>query len=269
MDTSTSSVGVVADEPRGYGRNRFSVLGTQVDAVTMAEAVDAVKRYVDHDAPANVTFCTASTTVEARRNALLRQALAEARLVAPDGMPLVWLGRRSAGADVERVYGPDFMVAFCAATGSSYRHFFYGGGPGVATDLVRRLRRRFPTMKVAGTLAPAEVVEGRVDQSDVDVINAARADIVWVGLGHPKQEVWMHLHRQKVDAPVMAGVGAAFDFLSGRKRDAPQWMKRSGLQWLHRLWCEPRRLWKRYLIGNVQFVLLLTIERIFSNERRS
>lgn len=235
----------------------FRVGGTRLDAVTTRQAIEAVGYWVRRDARASVAFCTASTVVEARSDPDLAHALEESDLVTADGMPLVWIGRRRSTADLERVYGPGFMVNLMGATGSSLRHFFYGGAPGVAEDMAASLRDRFPDLEVAGVLAPDRVSGTTIAATDVAVINAANPDVVWVGLGHPKQEKWIRTHRGVLNAPVLAGVGAAFDYLSGRKREAPAWMKRSGLQWLHRLGSEPRRLWRRYLIGNVKFLWLV------------
>ncbi|MDQ3986386.1 MAG: WecB/TagA/CpsF family glycosyltransferase [Actinomycetota bacterium] len=235
----------------------FRVGGTRLDAVTTSQAIGALRHWVRTRDRASVAFCTASTVVEANSDAHLAGALEETDLVTADGMPLVWLGRRRSAAALERVYGPDFMVDVMQATGSSMRHFFYGGAPGVAEEMARRLQGRFSDLEVAGVLSPELVNGTSIAHDDVARINAANPDIVWVGLGHPKQEKWMRTHRQVLDAPVLAGVGAAFDFLSGRKQEAPAWMKRSGLQWLHRLLAEPHRLWRRYLIGNVRFVLLV------------
>ena len=240
---------------------RFEVLGVRVDAVTPSEVVAAVETAIEAKAKSYVVFSTVSSILSARDDAQVNEVMEGATVVAPDGMPLVWLGRRG-GADVERVYGPDFMLELFEVTGSRLRHFFYGGAPGVAEEMAARLRERFPGLVVAGTHCP-QVGDGtQVMGDDVELINASRADVVWVGLGHPKQELWMQRHRAALDAPVLAGVGAAFDFHSGRKKEAPEWVKRSGLQWLHRLASEPRRLWRRYLVGNTRFVSLLAKERL-------
>ncbi len=238
----------------------YWVLGTSIAAVDPARAVAHVEDMVRSRSRGTIAFCTASTVLAARRDPELRRALSNSALVNPDGMPLVWLGRR-AGVEPERVYGPDFMVNLFAATGSSLRHYFYGGTPGVVDELVEKLRERFPEIQIVGSHTPELGLTGRdVNETDVERINAAAPDIVWVGLGHPKQELWMETHAGRLDAPVLAGVGAAFDYLSGAKKEAPEWMKRSGLQWMHRLGAEPRRLWKRYLLGNSKFVALLVAE---------
>lgn len=240
---------------------RFDVLDVRVDAVTPAGVVAAVEGAIEAKAKSYVVFSTVSSILSARDDTRVEAAMEDAAVVAPDGMPLVWLGRRRSGENrVDRVYGPDFMLTFFEATGPRLRHFFYGGAPGVADEMAARLRERFPGLVVAGTHCPRVGDGTEVLHDDVELINAARADVVWVGLGHPKQELWMHTHREALDAPVLAGVGAAFDFHAGRKKEAPSWVKRSGLQWLHRLASEPRRLWRRYLVGNTRFLFLLATE---------
>lgn len=235
----------------------FRIGGTRVDGTTRPQAIAAFKEWIQAGRKAYVAFCTASTVVNAQSDPELRAALEEATLVTPDGMPLVWRGRQVSEDAIERVYGPDFMLDFFGATDASVRHFFYGGGPGVAQEMVRRLKERFDHLNVVGTLCPERVTGREIVAADVAAINAARPDVVWVGLGHPKQEKWMRTHRAALDAPVLAGVGAAFDFHAGLKKEAPRWMKNSGFQWLHRLIQEPRRLWRRYLIGNARFALLV------------
>jgi N-acetylglucosaminyldiphosphoundecaprenol N-acetyl-beta-D-mannosaminyltransferase len=231
-----------------------------VDAVTPDSVAAAVESAIATKAKSYVVFSTVSSILSARDDARVADAISRATVVTPDGMPLVWLGRRAGRGDVERVYGPDFMLSLIEATGSRLRHFFYGGAPGVADEMAARLKQLFPGLVVAGTHCP-DVSDGtELLDEDVASINAARPDVVWVGLGHPKQELWMATHRAALDAPVLLGVGAAFDFHAGRKKEAPAWVKRSGLQWLHRLASEPRRLWRRYLVGNPRFVYLLATE---------
>lgn len=242
---------------------QFTILGVEIDALTPESAIDILRDLVVTRTPGYFVFCTVSTIITAQDDPALARSLAHATLVTPDGMPLVWLGRRAGVGDVDRVYGPDFMLDVFAATGAELSHYFFGGGPGVADAMVTRLRARFPDLRVAGTAAPPPGLDPtKVDDSVVGAIDAATPDVVWVGLGHPKQELWAHHHRPHLKAPVIACVGAAFDYHSGAKREAPRWMKRSGLQWLHRLASEPQRLWRRYLVGNSLFVYLLARERL-------
>lgn len=244
------------------------MLGVDVDVLTMPVAVEAVREWVARREKAYLLFCTVSSILSARADQEVKRSFEAAALVTPDGMPLVWLGRR-AGFEVGRVYGPDFMLELIGATRGGLRHFFYGGAPGVAEEMARRLKQRFPDLVVAGTHSPPYGLDpADPDPVDIARINDARPDIVWLGLGHPKQDLWAFHNQELVGAPVIAAVGAAFDFHAGAVKEAPDWMKRSGLQWLHRLAKDPRRLWRRYLIGNSRFVLLLLRERLSSRLRR-
>jgi N-acetylglucosaminyldiphosphoundecaprenol N-acetyl-beta-D-mannosaminyltransferase len=171
-----------------------------------------------------------------------------AGIVTPDGMPLVWLCRWAGHPAVSRVYGPDLLHATCAhSVARGYRHFFYGGGPGVAETLAEHLQGRFPGLVVAGTHTPPfRALDDAEMATTAALIDAARPDFVWVGLSTPKQERWMAAFRGRLAAPILIGVGAAFDFHSGTKPQAPYWIQRSGFEWLFRLATEPKRLWPRY-----------------------
>lgn len=254
-DMSTSIAAVAAPSP-----SRFEVLGQRIDAVKLDTAREALAAAVSSRRKTYFTFCTVSSLLAARDDPRVRSAFDEAGLVTPDGMPLVWIGRRN-GRDVERVYGPDFMLEVFTRE-KTLKHFFYGGAPGVASELVARLSDRYPHLRIAGVLSPGYLSGCEVMTEHVDIINASGADVVWVGLGHPKQELWMQTHRETLEAPVLAGVGAAFDFLSGRKKEAPVWVQRAGLQWAQRLASDPLRLWRRYLVGNFRFLLLVIRENL-------
>jgi N-acetylglucosaminyldiphosphoundecaprenol N-acetyl-beta-D-mannosaminyltransferase len=194
---------------------------------------------------------------EAQDSERFRGILNGAWLNAPDGMPMVWMGRSQGFGDMRRVYGPDLMLRVCEATaGTDFTHFFYGGAPGVAEELKKALQQRFPGLKVAGCYTPPFRPLTVEEEAELrQRFEELKPDVVWVGLSTPKQEIFMSEHWQKLDATLFFGVGAAFDFHTGRVRQAPVWMRRSGLEWLFRLLCEPRRLWKRYLKNNPLFVL--------------
>jgi len=244
----------------------FDVLGVSIDAVTTGSTVERIRRLVGEGAGGYIVFCTVSSVLSARDDPTVMKAIDQATVVTPDGMPLVWLGRSALDAPVDRVYGPDLMVDLIEATGSEFSHYFFGGRGGVAGEMVARLTARFPELRVAGWHEPATTVRLEDSAADIERIKGSGADLLWVGLGHPKQELWMQTHIPG-DLPCVAlGVGAAFDFHAGRKREAPRWMKRTGLQWLHRLVQEPRRLWRRYLVGNSRFLWLLATQR--SNKKR-
>jgi N-acetylglucosaminyldiphosphoundecaprenol N-acetyl-beta-D-mannosaminyltransferase len=156
----------------------------------------------------------------------------------------------------------ELMDTFCRETGSRYRHFFYGGAPGVAEELALKLQHRHGII-VAGTYTPPfRQLSDNEEKSLTAVVGECAPDVLWVGLNTPKQEFWMYDHRDKLNVPVMVGVGAAFDLNSGRLRQAPAWMRESGLEWLFRLLVEPRRLWRRYLVKIPRSIWSVTLEML-------
>jgi len=245
-------------------RQRTDVLGVAVDAVSLAEAVERIERWVAGDDRQYVCVCTAHSIVEAGRSPDVWQALDEAGMVTPDGMPLVWLSRLAGHGRTERVYGPDLMLACLErSTATGCRHYLYGGGPGVAERLADVLRARFPGLQIAGASTPGWGSADDLASAEAAVeINRSGADVVWVGLGAPKQELWMWKMRPRLGARVLVGVGAAFDFHAGTVRQAPRWMQRAGLEWLFRLCKEPRRLWRRYLVSNSRFLFDLACQTL-------
>lgn len=240
-------------------RERLNVLGVGVSAITMAQALATIDIWIAHRQQRYVCVTGVHGIMESQRDPLLRRIHNRAGLVTPDGMPLVWLCHLHGLRHVERVYGPDLMLALCEhSLAAGYRHYVYGGAEGVPELLAERLQQRFGGLQVVGTCSPPfRPLSTEEDQQVVAAINAAAPDIVWVGLSTPRQEHWMADHVGRLSAPVLIGVGAAFDFHSGRKRQAPRWIQRHGLEWFFRLLNEPRRLWRRYLINNPLFVLLI------------
>lgn len=236
---------------------RFNVLGVGISALTLAQATDLVVGTRGRRRVGYICLGTVHSLSEARRDPGFRQVLNGSWLTTPDGMPLVWLARQLGHPEVTRVYGPDLLLAVCeAGRATGLRHYFYGGAPGVADELVRRLSARFPGLAVAGTESPPYRPLTAEEFTALQArIAAAAADVVWVGLGTPKQDRFMADAWSRLDAGVLIGVGAAFDFHSGRLRQAPRWTQRSGLEWLFRLGQEPRRLAYRYLVYNPLFVL--------------
>jgi N-acetylglucosaminyldiphosphoundecaprenol N-acetyl-beta-D-mannosaminyltransferase len=225
----------------------------------MRTALAQIERWIASGERRYVCVTGVHGVMESQDDPTLRDIHNAAGMVTPDGMPLVWLSRLWGHPEVERVYGPDLMVACCAASATSgHRHFFYGGGPGVPEKLAARLTARFPALIVAGTWSPPfhELTDSEAEEV-VQRIAAARPDILWVGLSTPKQERWMARFVGRVPVPVMIGVGAAFDMHAGLKRQAPRWMQRAGLEWVFRLAVEPRRLWRRYLRNNPRFIWYL------------
>ena len=239
----------------------YALLKTDVSAVNLEKAVAFIQQLVTGKGREYICVAPVSTVVRCHDDPDYRQVVNKAALVTPDGMPVVWAGRFAGYQQVSRTYGPDLMRAVCAAgLGRGSRHYLYGGTEKVSAVLAEQLQKEYPGISITGRKAPPfrELTPAEEDQTIAE-INSAAPDIVWVGLGSPKQDFWMGRVRDRINAPVMVGVGAAFDFLSGYKRQAPRWMQRSGLEWLYRLCCEPRRLWKRYVFGNSRFIFLLAM----------
>jgi N-acetylglucosaminyldiphosphoundecaprenol N-acetyl-beta-D-mannosaminyltransferase len=197
-----------------------------------------------------------------RRSADVLRSVNCADLVTPDGMPVVWLGRLLGHRNVRRVYGPDLMRKVCEISAlKGFRNYFYGSTQDTLNRLKARLSEAYPGLVVSGLHAPPfRKASEEEDRSMMEEINNSNPDIVWVGLGSPKQDLWMHEHRERLNAPVMIGVGAAFDFLAGTKPQAPAWMRKSGLEWLFRLIHEPKRLWRRYLVDNLLFIYYIGLQ---------
>ncbi len=237
---------------------RVNVLGVGVSHLNMTKALACIDGFIETQAHTYVCVAGVHGVMESQRDPMLKHIHNRAGLVTPDGMPLVWLGRLRGIRDMDRVYGPDLLLALCEhSVERGYRHFFLGGAEGVAARLAHRLQERFPGLQVAGTYTPPfRPLTLDEDASLAEAVGKSRADVVWVGLSTPKQERFMAEHVGRLSAPVMIGVGAAFDFHAGLKSQAPYWMQRSGLEWSFRLATEPRRLWKRYLVNNPMFVLM-------------
>ncbi len=243
------------------GIPRIDVLGVGISAIDPTMALEEITRWIVERRRYYVCVTGVHGVMEAQRDAGLKRIHDESGLTTPDGMPLVWAGRWAGARWMRRVYGPDLMLAVLArAADRGWRSFFYGGKPGVPERLAARLTARFPGLVVCGVhsppFRPLTVAE---DDEIVERIDSRAPDLVWVGLSTPKQERWMAEHRERIEAPVLIGVGAAFDFHAGLLAQAPPWMQRSGLEWLFRLGQEPRRLWKRYLRNNPAFVARLLL----------
>lgn len=234
---------------------RANIVGVGVHATDLSGAVEALEQHILEPRKGYVCVTSVHGIMEARRSADFHRILTRASLVVADGMPLVWLARLQKHK-VGRVFGPDLMWQLCArSVARKFTHFLYGGKPGVAEDLRANLEKRFPGIRVVGTYTPpfrplndAELREVR------NIIHKAQPDIIWVSLSTPKQERFMAEMIDGLECKLMVGVGAAFDLHTGRLKDAPEWMKQCGMQWLHRLCQEPRRLWKRYLLNNPGFL---------------
>jgi len=235
---------------------RFNVLGVSLCAMDLRIATAAVLEAARERRKGYVCVTGVHGVSEAQRDPAFRRVLNRAFLNTTDGMPLVWLGRHFAGPEVDRVYGPDLMLALFAATQrGEASHFLYGGAPGVAEELKAKLEARFPGVRIAGTFTPPfRPLDDAEERALADLVRERKPDLMWIGLSTPKQERFMAEHLARLDTTVMLGVGAAFDFHAGRVRQAPRWVQRSGFEWLFRLCCDPRRLARRYLVNNPLFL---------------
>jgi N-acetylglucosaminyldiphosphoundecaprenol N-acetyl-beta-D-mannosaminyltransferase len=235
----------------------FDVLGVPLSHTDY----DGVLRWMDamvaERARGYVCVAATHTVMACQEDPALRDAVLRSSLIVPDGQPLVWAMNALGAGLRSRVYGPELMaraMARSARTGT--RHFLYGGrNQGALVQLAYNLRRRYPGVRiVGGHVPPFRDLRAEEEDAIVTEIDRSGADVVWVGIGVPKQEKWMATLRERLQAPVLVGVGAAFDFHAGLVPQAPGWMQEAGLEWAFRLGAEPRRLWRRYLRYNPRFV---------------
>ncbi len=243
-------------EGDGVGERKYcDILGTKVLVTNMDETVATIEREIDSLRGSYICVGNVHTTVMAHDDERYRRVQREAAFVLPDGKPLSAYSKRHGFPEAERVTGPDLMGELFARD-DGLSHYFYGGSEETIALLRERLRERYPHMKIAGMVSPPfRPLTKEEDEEAVSAINRSGADIIWVGLGAPKQENWMHAHKGRVRG-VMIGVGAGFDYHAGNIRRAPAWMQRLSLEWLYRLMQDPKRLFKRYVVTNTRFLWL-------------
>jgi N-acetylglucosaminyldiphosphoundecaprenol N-acetyl-beta-D-mannosaminyltransferase len=234
---------------------RVEVLGVHVSAVDLARSVQEIERWIEGGDRSYVCVSGAHGVMECQKDPTLRQIHNASGLTVPDGMPMVWAGRFVGFSEIGHVRGADLMLGVLArAEERGWSSYFYGGAEGVPELLVNALRLQFPRLVVAGCYSPPfRALTPEEDAVIIDRINGTTPDLVWVGLSTPKQERWMAAHRDQLGAAALLGVGAAFDMHAGKVRKAPAILQNSGLEWLFRLVSEPRRLWRRYLLGHSRF----------------
>lgn len=239
-----------------------SILGVRVSAITYADALREIGRWIIEKKQRYVCVAATHLVMECQKDTNLLEGVNGAGLVTPDGMPLVWLLRLYGHKQASRVYGPTLMIKLCSlAAQRGWGVYLLGGANGQSQEVVRVLLRQFPNLRIVGHYdTPVRPIRLLENQKIVAKINHTSPELVLVGLGCPQQELWMIENRKKLDAPVLIGVGAAFDFLSGRVRQAPEWMQHVGLEWLYRLIREPKRLWYRYTVINATFIWLVLKE---------
>lgn len=249
----------------------FQVLGVPIAAVQLPDVVAQMESWIaNRDRTHYICVTNVHVIMEGRKDRSFEEVLRSADLCIPDGMPLVWIGRRRGYALHRPTCGPDLLIDFCRTTqDAKYAHFFLGGQPNIAKKLVNELQRRFPGVRVAGVCSPPfRKLTKAEDEEITEQINRAAPDVLWVGLGCPKQERWMREHRDDLRIPVVVGVGQAFDIHAGETNRAPLWMRKNGLEWFFRFCQEPRRLWRRYLICNTKFIFALLQEALNSSSQR-
>ncbi|MBQ8189536.1 MAG: WecB/TagA/CpsF family glycosyltransferase [Lachnospiraceae bacterium] len=238
------------------------VLGCRIAATDIEEAAEAICKKINQCKGQYIIFANTHVVVMASEDEAYAQAQKESLITFADGFPVAYVQQKKGMKQAKRVAGPDFMTEiFKKSTTKGYRHFFYGSNEETLTCLKENLEHKYPGIQIVGTYSPVYSKELAKDYSqDIALINATNPDFVWIGLGAPKQELWMHRHKDKVHG-LMLGVGAGFDFHADTKKRAPLWMQRCGLEWLYRLLQEPDRLLKRYLVTNVKFVWKVIAQR--------
>ncbi len=235
---------------------RCDILGSKVNVIKTDEALNNIEDLLNRQSSSYICFSNVHTIVTGRQNLKFRDITNNASIVFPDGMPLVWLCKFNGYCDLEKCSGPDLMEKiFEVSEKKGYTHYLYGSTQETLRLLYNNLKCKYKTLKIVGMFSPPfRPLTEEEDKMLLDSINKLDPDFIWVGLGAPKQEIWMMEHVNKIKSSVLIGVGAAFNFHSGLVKRAPLWMQNIGLEWLYRLMQEPRRLWKRYLITNALFI---------------
>lgn len=244
---------------------KVDILGIKVDRISMAATVAAVDQFIAERKPRIVITPNVDHLIKARTDQEFKRIYEQADLSVPDGVPLLWAAKFLGWPLVERVNGTDLFEALCArAAERGHRVFFLGAAPGVAAAAAKKLESRHAGLKVVGTYSPpfdffSSLVE---NQKILEMLRDARPDILFVGLGAPKQEKWIHRHLHRLEVPVSIGIGASFEYVAGATTRAPLWMQRAGLEWLYRVWENPGRYWKRYLVEDAVFFPLVFAQRL-------
>lgn len=244
--------------------NKFCILGVRISAIDMNDASLLIKEAVLKREKKYICVCPVSTIMECKKNENVLRSVNSADLVTPDGMAVVWIGKILGYKNIRRVYGPELMQNICdISTKKGYRNYFFGSNKDTLNKLQEKLSRKYPRLIINGSFSPPfRQLTEEEDNKIVEEINRSNPDIIWVGLGSPKQDLWMYEHRDRINVPVMIGVGAAFDFLAGTKPQAPRWVRDNGFEWLFRLITEPKRLWRRYLVDYPLFVYYVLVELV-------
>ncbi len=241
----------------------FGAFGVPCYAGDLIDAVRVITHRIDSGAGGYACFANVHVLVTAQHDAELRKALKSAWMVFPDGAPVAWLQRKTGLAHAERVAGPDLMPLLCAnGVDTDVAHFLLGSTSAVTDQLKRKLEHSYPGIRVVGSYSPSRRQIEEDDQVVVEYVREFSPDVVWCAFGAPRQEIWMSRNAKALEGSLFLGVGAAFEFIAGIKPRAPSQMQRLGLEWLHRLGCEPERLSGRYMRTNAEFLVRITRHRL-------
>ncbi len=247
--------------------DKASVVGVPISVTSYDDVIEKLTNRPQDQATV-VAVCNVHSVMSARRNQALKEAIAGAEIATPDGVPIVWGLRALVRREQTRVYGPELMRK-ALVDDVGWKHYIYGSTPETLAALQEKLEEMAPQAEIVGVYSPPfRDMTQEESAAAMEAIRSSGADVVWVGLGMPKQELWMHEIRPELPGIALLGVGAAFDFLAGTKKQAPAWMQKAGLEWLFRLIQEPRRLWRRYVWNNPAYAVLLTLQVIKHKLRR-
>lgn len=243
---------------------KVDILGTEISAVSLKSSVLAIEEMIARKQTGYICVCPVSSIVKANEDEEFRDILKKSLLATPDGKPVSWYMKSRGFKRVTRVCGRDLMrQIFLISRKKRYKHFFFGGTETTLSKLKNNLLKEFPWLDICGMYAPPFREKGEKENDEViSRIILSKPDIVWVGLGSPKQEKWMACNSYRINGAVSIGVGAVFNFYAGIVKSAPVWIQNIGFEWFFRLLCEPKRLWKRYLYGNTKFIYLVLKEAI-------
>lgn len=241
------------------------ILRTQIDNFAMNEAVRAIEEFTEKENPAFIVTPNVDHIMRLQDDAEFKKIYENADLVLADGMPLLWAARFLGTPLKEKISGSDLFPKLCeVAAKNGYKLFFLGGRPGAALKAAKDLRDRHPNIQIVGIYSPPFGFENDKEENDkiVKMIKDVKPDILFVGLGAPKQEKWIYKYRNVYQVPVSIGIGVSFEFVAGMVKRAPLWMQKAGLEWLWRIFMEPKRLWKRYLIDDMKFFWLVLKQKM-------
>src|SRR5579883_968647 len=242
--------------------DRVNILGVGVSVLDVSTAVETVNSFLHSGKKGYICVTGMHGIMEAQTDPEFRQIQNNSLITTPDGIPTVWIGHLMVHKNMKHVAGPNFMMEVCAAAAKNgSKHFLYGGKPGVAELLKKTLTERFPGLQIVGTYTPPFRPLNAEEEAELfRMLQESGADVLWCGISTPKQERFMAKYIDRLPVKLMIGVGAAFDINSGLLKDSPEWAKKCGLQWFHRLCQEPRRLWRRYLLNIPRFVCLYVMQ---------